>query len=260
MEWIYFSPHLDDIALSCGGLVWEQSKAGIPVSVWTICAGDPPPDALSPFAEALHARWGTGAETVAHRRLEDMAACAQMGADYRHLQVPDCIYRRGIASRENFYISEADIFGDLRPEEEHLVDQLSTMLTETLPPQAVLVCPLALGGHVDHRLTRALVEKALHTKPNAGWELYYYGDYPYIRSEQQTVADLQQSLVWNVHLHPVSEAGLHAWQRAVAAYASQISTFWVDLETMEADLRSYAQQAGGVRLWQPKKPLDEQAF
>jgi LmbE family N-acetylglucosaminyl deacetylase len=253
MEWIYISPHLDDVALSCGGLVWEQRRAGVPVSIWTVCAGDPPPGPLSPFAESLHTRWQTGVDTVALRRREDIAACAELGAVFRHLRVPDCIYRRGSVSQEALYASEAEIMGEIKPEEAGLVDRLCAELLEVLPDQAVLVSPLTLGGHVDHRLTRTIVEKALQAKHPAGWELWYYADYPYVRSELQILADLQRNLAWKLHAFSVSEDGLQAWLRAVAAYSSQISTFWHDFDTMRADLRVYAQQAGGIRLWQRKK-------
>ena len=80
MEWIYFSPHLDDVALSCGGLAWEQSQSGSPVQVWTICAGDPPARPLSAFAEELHERWETLTRDLAQvnpdllRRIVDQIA------------------------------------------------------------------------------------------------------------------------------------------------------------------------------------------
>ena len=64
MEWIYLSPHFDDIAYSCGGLVWEQVNSGQMVSIWTICAAYPPPGPLSSFASILHERWGTGREAI----------------------------------------------------------------------------------------------------------------------------------------------------------------------------------------------------
>jgi len=73
VKWIYLSPHLDDAALSCGGLLWEQSQAGDEVAVWSICAGDPPPGRLSPFARSLQARWGTGSRSAAERRLGELA-------------------------------------------------------------------------------------------------------------------------------------------------------------------------------------------
>src|SRR5512147_1498099 len=108
MEWIYLSPHFDDVALSCGALVWEQATAGHTVNIWTVCAGDQPPGPLSPFAKKLHQRWETGGDAVYLRRREDIQSCAQMGAAYRHFSIPDCIYR---GSSEPFYNSEEALFG-----------------------------------------------------------------------------------------------------------------------------------------------------
>jgi LmbE family N-acetylglucosaminyl deacetylase len=260
MEWIYFSPHLDDVSLSCGGLIWEQRQAGIAVSIWTICAGDPPAGPLSTFAESLHERWQTGGQAVRKRRQEDVASCAELGATYRHLPIADCIYRRGPASGEALYASETALFSQPNPGEAGLIDELCSRLSESLPERAMLVCPLGLGGHVDHRLTRMVVEKMIRGESRAGWELLYYADYPYARTETQKLAELQQSLAWKMHLHPITEAGMLAWQRAVAAYASQISTFWQNLDKMVEDLRAYAQAAGGVCLWQCENPISEQAF
>ena len=261
MEWIYFSPHLDDVALSCGGLVWEQCHAGNPARIWTICAGDPPPGPLSPFAESLHDRWQLGREAVESRRLEDIASCAELGASYWHFLVPDCIYRLGNRSNEALYTSEASLFGQVHPQEAALIDRLSGELGAILPDQATLVCPLALGGHVDHILTRSVVEKLLDSKPDkASWDLWYYADYPYARDELQALTNMQRSLAWNMQSNSVTVDCLLAWERAVAAYTSQISTFWPHLEAMKANLRSFSSQAGGIRLWQPNDLCQERAF
>ena len=48
---------------------------------------------------------------------------------------------------------------------------------------------------------------------------------------------------------PVSEAGLAAWEAAVGAHVSQVSTFWLNPAARQAALRAYRDQTGGVRLW-----------
>ncbi len=40
--WIFVSAHFDDVVLSAGGLVWELTRRGDQVEVWTVCAGNPP--------------------------------------------------------------------------------------------------------------------------------------------------------------------------------------------------------------------------
>ncbi len=129
MSWLYLSPHLDDAALSCGGLIWEQAQSGEEVSLWTICAGDPPSGPLSPFAESVHARWGTGREASAARRAEDIRSCAILGAAFHHLSIPDCIYRRSPKTGEVLYGSEETIFGPVHPEETLLVSKLARQIS-----------------------------------------------------------------------------------------------------------------------------------
>jgi len=243
MEWIYLSPHLDDVALSCGGLVWEQVQDGNKVSIWTICAGDPPTDTYSDFAKSFHERWGAVVWAVATRRAEDIVSCARLGAVHRHFPIPDCIYRVDPQSGKPLYLSEEDLFGGLHPSEGFLVERVRDLIREQLPTQVNLVCPLTIGRHVDHLLTRAAAEQL-------GILLWYYADYPYI--ERLDARDMALFEGMESTLYPISEAGLQAWQDAVAAHASQISTFWLNEETMREAIRNYHRRVGGIRLWRKR--------
>jgi hypothetical protein len=60
---------------------------------------------------------------------------------------------------------------------------------------------------------------------------------------------------WKTTIYPVSDAGLAAWQAAVAAHASQISTFWPDLGSMRAAIRAHRRENRGVRLWRAPNDL-----
>jgi len=238
MDWIYLSPHLDDVALSVGGLLWEQSQAGRRVAIWTVCAGDPPRGDISPFAESLHARWETGNQSMAVRRMEDVASSQRLGANFVHFTVPDCIYRRSPFSGEHLYASEESLWIPVHPDEEPLINQIADQIKEKLPPQANLVCPLTLGGHVDHRLTRLAAEKLRIP-------LWFYADYPYVL-DTEYFSRLENKPSTVTHISP---PGLLAWQEAIAAHRSQISTFWENLSEMQKDILAYQQRMGGVRLF-----------
>ena len=266
MDWIYLSPHFDDVILSCGGLLWEQVQAGDTVNIWTICAGEPLPGALSPFAQLHHIRWETGEQAVAQRKLEDLLACQRVGAAYHHLPVPDCIYRRAGEDYfhkqtaqealhtakylqpdkpdQHLYSSLEAILGPLRPEEEGLIQQLSAELSWTLPPRSQLVCPLTLGGHADHQLTRRAAEglNANH-RP-----LCYYADFPYVLKATSQLEELKNS-GWQSTTYPISPAGVQVWYEAMVAYKSQISTFWEYPEALRSELEGYINQNGGVTLF-----------
>jgi len=252
MNWVYLSPHFDDVVLSCGGLIWEQTQAGQSVNIWTICAGIPQARPLSDFAQSLHTRWETGSQAAMSRRQEDAVACARLSAIPRRFSVLDCIYRRskrglaegGAEDPMGFlYTSEDALFGPLHPAERGSIAKLGADLAQALTPGDELVAPLAFGGHVDHRLTRAAVETL--ERP-----LWYYADYPYVSRHPDQIQALRQA-GWEEILFDVSQDGLEAWQEAIAAHRSQISTFWPDLETMYAAIHDYLDLVGGAILWKP---------
>jgi LmbE family N-acetylglucosaminyl deacetylase len=240
MPFIYLSPHLDDVTFSLGGLVWQRAQAGEQAEVWTICAGDPPDESFSPFAQAFHQRWGIGPEAVAHRRAEDRAACALLGAEPRYFSLLDCIYRRHPQTGEPLYTSNQQVFGPLDPAEAPLIDQLTEELAQKLPPDAQLICPLTVGKHIDHRLTRAAAERL-------DLPLWYYADYPYAAQ----LDAIPQELIppgATLHVYPLSDEALALWGDAIATYASQLSTFWPDPEALRDSLTRFYQRHGGVLL------------
>jgi LmbE family N-acetylglucosaminyl deacetylase len=254
MLWVYLSPHFDDVALSCGGLVWEQIQAGEEVQVWTVCAGEVPAGQLSPFVEELHARWQVGSAAITYRRREDIAACARLGASYRHFDLPDGIYRTDPSNGVHLY-SAQNLFAPYATNEQPLVVELSQQLDQLVPALANLVCPLTVGGHVDHRLVRAAVELAFGRdtlRQDAGRRrerrLWYYADYPYVINSAEQVEALVGSHL-EVITFQVSGQGLVAWQEAVAAHTSQVSSFWPDLQSMCTAIQAYRDQHGGLRLW-----------
>jgi LmbE family N-acetylglucosaminyl deacetylase len=246
-EWVYLSPHPDDVAISCGGLVWEQAHSGDRVSIWTICAGDPPAGLLSPFAQGLERRWQTGHEASSLRRAEDAASCNVLGASWRHFPFPDCIYRSSPVDGTALYASEEALFGPLHPSEQPLVAELCRLLEEALPTGAQVVCPLAVGGHVDHRLTRSVAEAVARRLRRPLW---YFADYPYAaKAGAEVAASLQsgkQAIAFDI-----SPPGIAAWEQSIYAHRSQISTFWADFAALQADVHIYCKQMGGVRLWRP---------
>jgi len=239
MRWIVVSPHFDDAVLSCGGLIWDAAKTGVPVQIWTVCAGYPDPGPLSDLALRIHAQWGTSDTrgTVDLRRAEDRAAAAQVGAAVRHLSTPDCIYR---TDSSGAYLYTDDVFDPPHPADADLPEIIAQELAAALEPDDVLFCPLTVGHHVDHVLTRAAVER-LH-RPVA-----YYADIPYLFRSPEELSLASGSL--KGPLRPVSAKGLAAWQRGVAAYSSQRRMLFGNEAEMRRQIRVYWARERGIRLW-----------
>jgi LmbE family N-acetylglucosaminyl deacetylase len=241
---IYLSPHLDDAVFSCGGLMARQVADGDFVTVVTICAGNPPADTLSPFAQSLQDRWD---ETITERRIEDRMACGRLGASVHHLDIPDAIYRRG-PEGEFLYVSEDDIFGSLHPIEMTLVEHLAALLLEVIPEEAMVYCPQAIGGHVDHRLVRLAAGK---------WDfpVMYYYDLPYTARQGELPADLPLITGQRIKIH-LSGSEIEEWTAAASAYHSQISTFWGTENAIYEEFTRFHAEIGGLPLIVPEGASD----
>jgi LmbE family N-acetylglucosaminyl deacetylase len=241
MSWIYLSPHLDDVALSCGGLVWEQAQLGEGVSIWTICAGEPPAVGLSPFARQLHERWKLDQNAPAERRMEDFRSCQRLGASPHYISIPDCIYRRDPSTGDFLYTSEASLNGQLHPADLRIIQTLQTEIRHSIDADAVLVCPLGLGNHVDHQLTRRVAE-------GMAQDIWYYADFPYVLKDKSPLDQMERD-GWIKQLFPISAGGLAAWTDSISAHASQISTFWENDLAMRLAVADYLHCNEGIPLW-----------
>lgn len=256
MRWVYLSPHLDDAVFSCGGLIAQQARRGEAIEIWTLCAGDPPDERLSLFAQELHLRWGSASQPTTQRRIEDVTACQIVKATPRHFPIPDAIYRRAglnywqslgqepASSPPEFQYSDRDsIFGDLHPADDDLIETTAARLKSEAYANTRLVCPLGVGGHVDHRLTIAVARKITR-------RLWYYADYPYAGEFFDQIAPTIPA-GWRKMVFALSDADFDTWIESMSAYQSQISSFWGNLEDMRAALQLYIHKLGGAALWRP---------
>jgi LmbE family N-acetylglucosaminyl deacetylase len=237
MEHLYLSPHLDDAVWSCGGAIARQTGQGEQVMVLTIFAGDPPNGPLSPFARCLQDRWGGQGLAVAMRREEDRRACAILGAEAVHLGFLDCVYR--VDERGSpLYRDERAIFGDVHAVDQPLPVRLATAIDQHVARASRVYCPLGMGGHVDHRLTRAAAESVAE-------ELWLYPDMPYaIRGEGISAGAFIPK--GSRRLIPVTGSQREMWERAALQYASQISSFWQSPAGLRKDIRQTLRDSGGI--------------
>jgi LmbE family N-acetylglucosaminyl deacetylase len=242
MRWIYLSPHLDDAVLSAGGLIYDQTQAGIPVEIWTFMCGYANPDDISPFAETLHAEWGfsSAEESIRKRREEDKTAAALVGATVVHFDFLDCIYRRG----ENGEWLYFEVYGQPHPADAGIPAQIAETILPRLHPDDILVCQLSVGSHVDHILVRQGAELL-------GLPLRYDIDIPYIFTKPEELdpksAGMQESV------HPITETGLNHWQEAILAYKSQLGGLGDVFNTPEKareSLKAYWAEKKGIRFFQ----------
>jgi LmbE family N-acetylglucosaminyl deacetylase len=239
MRHIYFSPHLDDAVLSCGGLIREQVLRGERVEIWTIFTGVPDGVDLSPLARDVHASQGTrtAAETLALRIAEDLAACARLGAAPRHFGLLDAIYR----DRPDGSPVYTELFVPIDPAEAEFPARVTEAISGLLEPGDIVTGPLCMGGHVDHRVVRAALERI-------GLPLWFYADIPYLIRHPGDLAPTTAAM--SPTRFDVSPPALQAWLEAIAAYATQMQPLFGGEAAMREAITAYWQADHGLQLWQ----------
>lgn len=239
MRWIYISPHLDDAVLSAGGLIYEQTRAGLPVEIWTMMCGFPPEGELSQLAQVLHHQWGfsSAEEAVRLRRAEDDQAASIVGAKTVHFDFLDCIYRRGV---DGNWLYPLEVFVPPLPEEADLPAQIAAAISARLQPDDVLVGQFAIGRHVDHVTVRRAVERL-------NLPIWYDADIPYLFNNPSELAPNTAGM--REAPQAVTESGLEAWLEGISAYQSQLSSLFESPEKLFEAIRAYGWDERGISLW-----------
>lgn len=210
---LFISPHLDDVAFSCGGTFATLAQSGwqcVLLTVFTRSVPNP-----TGFALACQTDKGLGPEVdyLALRRAEDAAAAQHLGATaVRWLDLPEAPHRG--------YHSPAALFADPLPTDDIVEDLVPLLAVELVSsnPQLVFV-PQGLGLHIDHRQVMQAIQVAVLPAVPILW----YRDTPYIirQPDAQPAPELPAGLV-EVAM-PLAAVALKTKVAAAQAYASQIN-------------------------------------
>ena len=235
---LYVSPHLDDVALSCGGALHALARRAKGPLVATVFAAPLDLESTLPQAERFHRIMGIGRSSdpfLRHR--EDERAMEHLGASAVRLSFPDCIYRTDVAGQP-VAVEDSDVFA--RPDDERaLARKIAAELAELCSSRKLsgLVVPLALGGHRDHVLSRWAGEEA---STLGGCALSFYEDVPYCLREEplETTTALSPLLV------PLEEDDLEARLDAIGAYESQKEVVWNEDVSLTEGIVAYTRRLG----------------
>ena len=204
------SPHLDDLALSCAGLL-----AAHPASAMvTAFAGGP--SSVDPVTawEGLSGIFGPGADIVGTRRSEDVLASVELDAIFHHLDHWDHQYRnatygfRGATERSALIRAVA-------------LDLESLVAASGSSTWAV---PLGLA-HPDHEVTAAACLEVAGNHPEIDWLVYE--ELPYAVYLPGTVLEAEVRLrARGFELQPAEgvevSVDVSSKRRAVSCYRSQL--------------------------------------
>lgn len=227
---LFVSPHLDDVAFSCGGALVRLGAEGWRAVLATVFTEVVP----DPTGFALECQLDKGlppeADYMAMRREEDRLFARRAGvAELLWLDHPEAPHRG--------YGSAPAIFGDVLAGDavwKALVRDFRRLLDRHSPD--LVFAPQALGGHVDHlHVVRALLETA------PGDRVLWYRDTPYaIRSPDARPSPLLPTGLeeFGVDVAPYLDKKLDA----VAAYGTQLGFQFGGEGAMRGALARFAKE------------------
>jgi LmbE family N-acetylglucosaminyl deacetylase len=225
---IILSPHPDDAALSCGG----RMLAGHNVLI------------VNAFSKSAWWRFPIGERDLpkiqACRAKEEDLVSRLCGAEIRALDLPEALLR-GHKLEHVFTAAPGDPDRDASQAISRAVSELAARHA-----LAHWFVPLAVGDHIDHRLTRDAARDALDAAGVKTNHLHFYEDLPYA-AKLGPRADFSSHVPGlTLRQNPLEIDDVIGWKlELLRAYWSQFT--WGSL----VELRRHAGQVGGEVTWDP---------
>ncbi len=232
---LFVSPHLDDVAFSCGGTVAAMRRGGWRVVVATVFTASVPDPTGFALACQLDKGLGPDVDYMALRRDEDAAFGRAVGADeLEWLGLPEAPHRG--------YHSAAELFAGVRSGDtiDREVAQALETLIGRLSPGLIFVAQ-GVGGHADHRQ----VIRAVLRSPGLTGRVTWYRDLPYAAKypDARPDPDLPGGLVEIPIV--LGAADLRAKLDGCACYRTQIPFQFGGEPAMRGHLAAFATAEGG---------------
>lgn len=239
-DYIYISPHLDDVSLSCSGTLCRQKAQGLNILTVTLFAGEPQPP-FSPFAQSVHSSWQTLEDRPYQvRKEEERKAMTMLGVDYLWLDWLEILYRDPELSDISDLFCEPDATA-VHAHDASIFATLCFWLTDLslAYSHAQIVVPLGLGWHRDHSLAfQAALDRLDHN------HLLFFEDFPY--ATYYSGEELKE-YVRPYNMIPIEVDISKCLELRIAAseaYQSQIPTFYYAAPSFRDLIREYTLAVG----------------
>jgi len=232
---LLLSPHCDDIALSCAGILLKR-KIAAPLKMVTIFSH-------SNFAPRLPQILDEKAITRI-RNIEDRKFCERIAAEYRAIGLPEPPLRG--------YPNFSSIFDEgLEPSQEPVYPVLIEKLRESIGTEnsvCLLLAPLGLGYHVDHLL---LYQASLELASERSLPLVLYEDLPYSSELSSEELDAQVKKInsrLKPRLYPIDDV-IQGKIECIKIYVSQPVSHYVRCVLSHAQRLGAKWQGYAERFW-----------
>ncbi|RAW94328.1 MULTISPECIES: PIG-L family deacetylase [unclassified Photorhabdus] len=182
---LFLSPHLDDVALSAGGLIHKLVSENQKVVILTFFT-EYDENITSHYSHSAHNdNMYSFIKLYSKRVNEDIAFCNKLSAIPIHGKILDCIYRTDQYG-EPMYKNSAMIYSGQIHKSDDASDMAQDLIDKTLlnyQPDYIYA-PLGIGRHVDHIIINNLVN---NIKGSHKLKILLYEDFPYVLGEYPVI-------------------------------------------------------------------------
>lgn len=189
---IFVSPHLDDAALSCGGLIsYLANKVDVfVITVFTKAGNNKHSLSALAYVKKCGYKISEIDKFYSDRRKEDRKTFARFMIETKHLGFLDALWRKRnniclVNKILSLLLSEFELIypthrlhiakGVVHKEDAQTVRSLRAKLKNITTKNSVVFCPLAIGKHVDHVVVREVCQDL--RLPIIFWSDYNYNLY-----------------------------------------------------------------------------------
>ncbi len=217
---LFLSPHLDDVAFSCGGTVAACVRGGHSASICTIFTASVPDPKGFALACQLDKGLDESVDYLSLRRHEDREFAAIVGAsEVIHLPFQEAPHRG--------YDNADALFGGVR-DEDCVFQSLAGELRRICVSYDVVFAPQGIGRHVDHLQTILAVEQA-----GLAERTLWYREMPY------TMRAPAERSSFPARVYGCIDSTLDNKIAGCGAYRSQLPFQFGSAESMRRDLMSF---------------------
>jgi LmbE family N-acetylglucosaminyl deacetylase len=229
MNILFVSPHLDDVAFSCGGTIAKYVAEGDNIIICTVFTKSITPEGEFAISCQTNKNIPQNIDYLLLRRKEDESFAKIIGAKKFWLDFPEAPYRGYSSSIKMFsgiQSTDNDIFFAIYSRIINLINQ---------NPFEQYYFPAAIGGHVDHLIIKNIAINLLENNLITN-TLYFYEDLPYAIRGHKADDFFNKYTKKYVDIEQYIKVKLSG----ILAYKSQIEFQFGTKEKMYKDITEYA--------------------
>lgn len=219
-NYIFFSPHLDDVVLSCGGLIAKLKKEKVLiVTIFSDYQGQKYSKHARCYLE--HLKFIDAKDYFNTRKKEERTAAKFLNYDFEWLDFPEAIFRfnKCLLFTNYFYNSTKKLLGLVYKKDKNILflirEKIEIILKNKSNNESKIYFPLGIGNHVDHQI---LHEIGLSFLKKRFKKIYFYEDFPYVIKTKKFKL---KGLCFKKEM--LSKRNLETKLTAILSYKSQIN-------------------------------------